>query len=190
MKQAYGAFLLGLLLAGCAAPPQLEPRPGGNPLRVDLSGQWALRGDFVRPLETEQTIRIPLPANSPVQSVRRSSSKRPRSKGSSVYLFLESGRDLKVSQTDYGLFFSFDRAIVEEYGFGENRLVNVGPIEAQRVAGWEGRSFVVETMDEKGNVLFESWALEEDENVLVRELRIIERDGEPAWSSRQVFDRE
>jgi hypothetical protein len=189
MKQTYAVFLLGLLLAACAAPPQLDPRPGGNPLRVDLSGQWMLRGAVARPAETEQTIRIPSAVNRSPQYSIRPERERSRRKGASVHIFLESGAGLKITQTDYGLFFSFDRAIVEEYAFGENRIVNIGPIEAQRVAGWEGRAFVIETMDEKGNVLFESWSLEDDGSVLVRELRIIEGD-ELAWSSRQVFDRE
>lgn len=189
MRQAHAQVMLGLLLAGCAAAPQLDPRPAGNPLQVDLSGQWVLQGGLDRPVETEQKIRIPPPTNRTMQAGARPLSKRSRSKGSSVYVFLESGRDLKITQTDYGLFFSFDRAIVEEYAFGENRVVNVGPIEAQRVAGWNGRHFVIETMDEKGNVLMESWTLGDEGNTLVRELRIVE-DGEPAWSSRQVFDRE
>jgi hypothetical protein len=158
-------------------------------MEVDLSGQWSLRGGVVRPVETEQTIRIPPSTSRNPGGVTQPVSRRSRSKGSSLHVFLESGKDLKVTQTNYGLFFSFDRAIVEEYAFGENRIVNIGPIQAQRVAGWEGRSFVVETMDKKGNVLFEAWTLEHDGKALVRELRITEGD-ELAWSSRQVFDRE
>ncbi len=68
-------------------------------------------------------------------------------------------------------------------------MVNVGPIEAQRVSGWEGRSFVVETMDADGNVLTESWSLDENGRVLVRNLAITV-DDQPGWWSRQVFDRE
>lgn len=189
MRPAYALMLFGLLLAACAAAPQLEPRPAGNPLQVDLSGQWALRGGLARSVETEQRIRIPPPTNRTVQSGARPVSKRSRSKGSSVHVFLESGKDLKVTQTDFGLFFSFDRAIVEEYAFGENRVVNIGPIVAQRVAGWDGASFIIETMDDKGNVLFESWSLEDHGDTLVRELRIIEGD-EATWTTRQEFDRQ
>lgn len=189
MRQAHVVFLVGLLLAGCAAAPQLEPRPAGNPMQVDLSGQWTLRGGVARSVDTEQKIRIPSSYSRMPSGAVRPVSKRSGSKGSSVHVFLESGKDLKVTQTAYGLFFSFDRAIVEEYAFGENRIVNIGPIQAQRVAGWAGPAFVVETMGEKGSVLVEAWTLEDDGTALVRELRIIEGD-EPVWSSRQVFDRE
>ena len=189
MRREYTVFLLGILLAGCAAAPQLDAKPAGNPNQIDLSGNWTLRGDVTRPVDSGQTIRIPPAISRTMPASGRTASKRSRSKDSSVHIFLESGKDLRVTQTPYGLFFSFDRAIVEEYAFGENRVVNIGPIEAQRVAGWEGSSFVVETMDEKGNVLVESWTLEDDGNVLIRELRISERE-EPVWSSRQVFDRE
>ena len=189
MKSVYAVFIVILSMAGCAAAPQLEPRPGGNPMQVDLSGQWALRGAEGPAVKTEQTLRIPPAARSKTQSSMRPDRKKTRSRDSSVHVFLESGSSLKVTQTDYGLFFSFDRAVVEEYNFGENRLVNVGPIEAQRVSGWEGRSFVIETMDAEGNVLTESWSLDEDGQVLVRDLAITE-DDQPGWWSRKVFDRE
>jgi hypothetical protein len=189
MKPVYAVFVPLLLMAGCAAAPQLEPRPGGNPMQVDLSGQWILRGGEGPAVTKEQTIRMPPSSSRRTQSGMRPDRGKPRSKDSSVHVFLESGSNLKVTQTDYGLFFSFDRAIVEEYNFGENRLVNVGPIEAQRVSGWDGRSFVVETMDAEGNVLTETWSLDEKGRVLVRDL-VITEDDQPGWWSRQVFDRE
>ena len=190
MNKLNAVIIAGLLLTGCTTMVPLEPRPGGNPLQVDLSGQWVLRAAEAPPVKNDRTIRIP-PAttNRSMQPVVRPSNDRPRSRASSVHIFLESGTSLKVTQTGYGLLFSFDRAIVEEYSFGENRMVNIGPIEAQRVAGWDGEAFVIETMDAKGNVLTESWSLAENGKVLVRDLAITER-GEPAWSSQQVFDQE
>jgi hypothetical protein len=105
-----------------------------------------------------------------------------------VHVFIEDGRALQITQTDHGLFVSFDRAVVEEYTFGENRIVSLGPIEAQRVSGWEGPVFVVETMDDRGATLTETWALVNDGRELVREVGIV--DGEKQlYSSRQVFDR-
>ena len=63
----------------------------------------------------------------------------------------------------------------------------VGPIEAQRVSGWEGPTLVVETMDDGGNVLRESWSLDGGD-VLVRDVVIVSGD-EETLSVRQVFDR-
>ena len=103
-------------------------------------------------------------------------------------MFLETGASLKISQTPDGLFISFDRAIVEEYRFGENRIVSVGPIEAQRVSGWEEMVFVVETLDDQGTLLTESWHLESDGAVLVRNILVSRGDDERS-SSRQRFDR-
>jgi len=189
MRQVYGAIAAGLFLSACAASPQLEPRPGGNPLQVDLSGQWVLRSGEAPPVMTEQTIRMPPTGNRSAPTGMRTAGGPSRSRGSSVHVFLETGSSLKVTQTDFGLFFSFDRAVVEEYNFGENRTVNVGPIQAQRVSGWDGASFVIETMDAKGNTLTETWSLDENGKVLVRQLGISKR-GEAGWSSQQVFDRE
>jgi hypothetical protein len=106
-----------------------------------------------------------------------------------LLLFLESGTSLKITQTLHGIFISFDRAIVEEFTFGENRIVSVGPIEAQRVSGWDANEFVAETMDEKGAVLAERWSLAESGTALVRTITVLEKD-ELVFSTTQIFDRE
>jgi hypothetical protein len=186
MKQVILATLLALAISACGSKPTLEPRAGGNPQQVDLSGRWVLRTGDELPVNHEQTIRMPKSSTRRQTEARRAQASR-RSRGLSVHLFLESGKVLKVSQTDYGLFFSFDRAVVEEYNFGENRIVSIGPIQAQRVSGWEGPSFVVQTMDEEGHVLTESWALQE--GTLTREVSIA-RGEDVSFSKRQVFDPE
>lgn len=106
----------------------------------------------------------------------------------SAQVFLEYGESLKISQTDFGIFISYDRSIVEEYTFGENRLVTIGPIEANRVSGWEANAFVVETLDDDGTILIESWHLENNDTVLVRNIRINKGEKEK-FALRQVFDR-
>ncbi len=103
-------------------------------------------------------------------------------------MFLETGKSLKISQTPDGMFISFDRAIVEEYTFGEKRIVSVGPIEAQRVSGWKELVFVVETLDEQGVLLTESWHVEADGAVLVRKISVTRGDNEQ-FATRQRFDR-
>ena len=174
-----------LAITACSSIPPLEPRRGGNPEQVDLSGDWVLRADDAPEVVHEKTIRVPEAASRRrIYQQRRQSSRR--STGPSVHLFLESGTVLNVTQTDFGLFFSFDRAIVEEYNFGEHRDVAIGPIEARRVSGWEGRQFVVDTMDKQGNVLTERWELDGD--TLVREITVSKGEN-VSLNRRQVFDR-
>jgi hypothetical protein len=186
MKGVIPVIILVLAISACGSRPTLEPRAAGNPQQADLSGRWVLRTGDELPVNHEQTIRIPKTSTRRQTETRRAQSER-RVRGLSVHLFLESGRVLKVSQTDYGLFFSFDRAVVEEYNFGENRGVSIGPISAQRVSGWEGESFVVETMDEEGHVLTERWQLAD--GTLTREISIARGD-DVSFSQRQVFDPE
>ena len=121
-------------------------------------------------------------------TTRRKSRRRSSRGSSSVHLFLETGKALKVTQTDYGFFVSVDRSVVEEFKFGENRIVSVGPIEAQRVSGWQGSAYIVETLDEEGAVLREEWRLDDSGNVLLRDISIVERNKE-TLSFRQEFDR-
>lgn len=182
-----------LLAAGCAGRPELPARSAANPVGIDLSGLWVLRGGDNKPTARmggrDQGIRVPPPSGA------RNSQQRPgrvakgdRSKNPSVHVFIENGSLLKITQTAHGLFISFDRAVVEEFTFGENRLVSLGPIEAQRVSGWEGPVLIVETMDDKGATLTETWTLGGEGSELVREIGIV--DGEKQlYLSTQVFDR-
>jgi len=151
-----------MLLMACGAKEALIGKPADVPAGVDLSGQWRLRD-----------------------------STRNTQRGTSellVHVFLETGDSIKVTQTPSGLFISFDRSVVEEYRFGEHRVVSVGEISAERVSGWEGRAYVIETLDSKGAKLTDSYRLDNDGDELKRRVSI--------WSSNanqlqleQVFDR-
>lgn len=174
-----------LILAACASAPSLVSKSAVVPAGIDLSGKWQIRErpGAVRVPELDGHERIVIPKG-------RSSHKRERHKrsGMSAQVFLEYGESLKISQTDFGIFISYDRSIVEEYTFGENRLVTIGPIEANRVSGWEANAFVVETLDDDGTILIESWHLENNDTVLVRNIRINKGEKEK-FALRQVFDR-
>jgi hypothetical protein len=177
-----------LVLSACASRPELVPESAIVPAGVDFSGRWQLRvepGSRALPGDdADQGVRIP-PANSRRATPRRSSRGTARV---AVSVFIENGKSLKISQTNAGLFISFDRAVVEEFTFGENRIVSVGPIEARRVSGWQGPKFVIQTLDDDGAILTETWQLEASGNVLVRELAIRKGD-KRKFSAKQLFDR-
>lgn len=187
-KNLLAVLLAGVVLAACASRPVLTPKSALVPAGVDFSGLWQLRA--------ESGLKPPLPRDSepqiliPPENRRRNTARRPskRTPGTVVHVFLETGESLKISQTRDGLFISFDRAVVEEYTFGENRVVSVGPIEAQRVSGWQERVFVVETLDEQGAILIESWHLDAGGDVLVRTISVA-KNNEEQYSSQQHFDR-
>ncbi|MDJ0749614.1 MAG: hypothetical protein QNJ11_09015 [Woeseiaceae bacterium] len=182
-----------LLIVGCSSTPPLESKSAANTGLVDLSGDWALRGGekASRPpvADGDQPIWIPKRTSQRQQQQRQPRQQRPRrSDATAVGVFLETGRAISITQTEHGLFISFDRAVVEEYTFGENRLVSVGPIEAQRVSGWEGNAFVVETLDEDGARLRESWSLMNGGEELVRRIAVTRGETEE-FSMEQLFDR-
>ncbi len=66
-------------------------------------------------------------------------------------------------------------------------MVNVGPIQAERVSGWENNAYVVETRDKEGTMLVESYRLL-DADTLVRSVQI-SGDSAVALDLEQVFDR-
>ncbi len=179
-----------LVLSGCGgSQPVLIPKSGVTPDGVNLSGQWIVRKDDAARRGRDQLSDEPGIQIGPIRESRNPGRiNRRRSSGSTAHVFLRYGYSLKLTQTPYSLFIAYDRSVVEEYTIGENGMVNVGPIEAMRVAGWENGAFVVETMDDQWNTLTERWSLE-SADVLVREIRLAKED-EVRFEVREVFDRE
>ena len=195
-------LLASLLVAGCGGAPEPKLIPGARsaPAEVDLSGFWQLRDaatdplrdfsqqGFIGPGSTERVVRL-------TREIRRNSQQRPQSSGrrdrrqaALAQVFLETGENVKVTQTVDGLFISYDRSVVEEYIFGEHRVATVGPVAAERASGWQGVSYVIETIDEDDVLLRERWALDGDGSVLVRDVEFIEKE-EVVYATTQVFDR-
>jgi hypothetical protein len=170
-------LMLCLALGGCATPEILEPKNAAVPPGLDLSGNWVMRE--IPPAERRRISEAIRKTDGvddrevygrPQQSRSRSRGGSRSFKGGLVYVFLETGTALKVTQTPHGLFISFDRSVVEEFRFGEVRIVSVGEIEAQRVTGWEGNQLVVETLDKNGMKLTERFQLLDGGNTLQRQI--------------------
>ncbi len=175
-----------MLLFACGSAPTLISKNAAVPAGVDLSGFWSVRDD-------PQARRMSAAGSGTEQLVpmtrKQQARRQERPVGASAQVFLEFGKSLKITQTYFGLFISYDRSVVEEYTYGENRLVSIGPIEAARVSGWEGRSFVVETLDDSGTTMYESWHLDDDGSVLIRDIRISKGEKD-SFVHQQVFDRQ
>ncbi len=194
-----GTLIVVIALAGCAAQREvLLAKSAAVPAGVDFSGRWHLRDDStdsVRQISKaersaaggEQKIVLP-PEGRSSRTNARIGSRGSGPDGTLVHVFLETGTVLKVTQTDYALFISFDRAVVEEYRFGELREVNVGPVKADRASGWQGDGYIIETLDQDGVKLVETYGLDEDGQALVRTIVIL-RGESRELDVRQVFDK-
>jgi hypothetical protein len=200
MRLSRALYLLAFCwLAACATREVLEIKSATVPAGIDFSGHWRLRTDT--PAERDQINTaiaraaggngdiIPLPPegarNQPTQA-------RPRpgkAGGGLVHVFLESGQHLKVTQTSHGIFISYDRSVVREFRFGENRTINVGEIVAQRVSGWVGDRYLVETLDRNGMKLTEELYLSADRQTLHRNISLRKAD-KSAVNLHQTFDRD
>ncbi|MCH7821316.1 MAG: hypothetical protein IIA07_04800 [Proteobacteria bacterium] len=179
-----------LAVAGCVAPESLMPKSAQVPAGIDLSGLWQLHDDSMDTVRRIDDAELAAAGGSVPISTRSSSRDRKsnRASGTLVHVFLETGKSLKITQTTAGLFISFDRAIVEEYRFGENREISVGPVIADRVSGWEGRSYAIETLASDGAKLVESYRLDNGGQLLLRSI-LIRHKNEIQLSVEQVFDR-
>ncbi len=194
------AFLFSLLcIGGCSTPEVLESKDGTVPVGIDLSGTWKIRADAAA---SQSQVRDAIRKTDGIKDDEyfRNSNRQPtgarggsgsrssRSKGGLVHVFLELGELLKVSQTAGGLFISFDRSVVEEFRFGENRIVSVGQVEAQRVTGWEGNTLVVDTLGRNNMKLTERFRLLENGSVLERTI-MLRSKAKDEESVVQVFDK-
>ena len=177
--------------AACGSSITLAERSAVAPTGMDLSGQWLLRRDNSD--SNEQIARAGSNAVDPepiVPGRSETSPRRPtRSRSGLVHVFLETGEALKITQTSHGLFISFDRAVVEEYRFGERREVNVGPVVAQRVSGWDGDSYVIQTLDKDRVILTERYRLLDEGDVLLRRVSI-EKGDKTQLDVQQLFGRQ
>jgi hypothetical protein len=174
-----------VLLAGCIAPEVLDPRDGTVPPGVDFSGDWRIRSNY---REDQRRLARAISRTDgiddreifePSQDMSSSrSSRRGRAKGGLVYVFLETGEFLRITQTEHALFISFDRSVVEEFRFGEYRMVTVGAAEAQRATGWEGDALIVDTLDRNRMKMTDRFELLEGGRFLQRTITLRSDDGE------------
>ena len=153
---------IAAVLGACASEPTLITRSDPVPAGLDLTGNW---------VQTE---------NSGVT--------QPGARETLVYAFYKSGRLIKLTQTDSGMFASFDRSVVEEYRFGENRVINIGEIQAERASGWAENGYVIETIDEDGALLIDTYRLRNEGESLRR--TVVLQDGSKLLMSLQLeYDR-
>lgn len=181
MSRIAGTLLFlsfAVAVAACAGsgPPRLDPVGDVIPAGVSLEGRWQLRAGAE---EAERLIR---------RSQYRSSGGKRGAEGPSVYVFLRTGSRLKITQTPYALFVSFDRSVVEEYRFREHRPVNVGPLQADRASGWVDGAYVIRTLDGEGALLEERYVPGASSEELVRTVSVVYRN-EEVLSLRQVYER-
>ncbi len=181
---SYALLIVLSTIAACAGKEVLQPLAHGSvaPDGVDFSGTWVIREH-----ESDGQRSINRAVSQVGGSKGRSSSKRKSTTGQ-VQVFLETGRLLKITQTADGFFVSIDRSIVEEFRFGENRMINVGEITAQRVSGWDGPVYMVQTLDEKGMMMIDRFWLGDSKDVLLREITFRGRNKNEA-TVMQYFDR-
>jgi hypothetical protein len=192
-------LVLAIGMAACATPEILEPKNRVTPEGVDLSGQWQLNIDEG---VGEKAVFQAIKEGSTERSVARVSRTRPGTSsrnetemiifgprtGAIVHAFLQTAERLKITQTPHSLFVSFSGSIVEEYTFGESRDIALGAVTAARASGWEGRGYVIETLDKDGRKLTERYYLGDDGNKLYREIVLREKNNKEK-SLLQVFNR-
>jgi hypothetical protein len=188
-RDGIAVLLFVLLVAACAPTEVLLVKSAAVPPGVDFSGQWRLRKESDQASETLEAAQREAGRGKEAGLLERAGKSRPaKSKSALVNVFLENGTSLKVTQTAYALFVSFDRSVVEEYRFGEHREVKVGPVAAQRASGWDGNAYLIETLDKNGNKLVDRYLLEDQGQTLMRQVSIYLR-GKLALSVVQKFDR-
>ena len=186
LRRCAALAVTAFLIAACAGEKEmLVPIRSSTPVGVDLSGRWTMQDDFD---EMQRRIERAIRQTDGIDErklLQRATSRqrrggRPSSRdvGGLVHVFLENAASLKITQTEDGLFIGFNRSIVEEYRFGEARMIRTGGAVAQRVSGWDGNDYVIETLDEDGMKLTERYELLDSASLLTREIVLRSKDAE------------
>ncbi|NOX70879.1 MAG: hypothetical protein GXP15_16990 [Gammaproteobacteria bacterium] len=188
--------LLSLVLSGCTAPELLLRKSHDAPSNETLPGQWIMLENIDNAKrDLDRAIRATNDVDEKKENRRFNSAQKkgdhaPRPVvGGLVHVFLKNGKMLKITRTETGLFISFDRSIVEEYHFGEARTISVGAVRAQRVSGWEGDQFVVETLDDERMKLTERYQVLDNGSRLRRQITFRSKQGEEV-TNVQTFRRD
>jgi len=165
------------------------------PSAETLSGRWIMLEDIdSAKRDLDRAIRATNDVDDKKESRRFNSAQKKGERtprpvvGGLVHVFLKNGKMLKITQTETGLFISFDRSIVEEYDFGEARTISVGAVKAQRVSGWEGDQFVIETLDQNRMKLTERYHLLSNGTRLRRQIVFRSKRGDEV-TNIQTFER-
>lgn len=196
MRHRLPLLLIAILLSACGPQEVLQSKSAAVPYGIDLSGRWTMRPESKKgqPGINEAINRTDGIDNKRLMqemiNAQRGGGRRSgKTRGGLVGVFLESGDALKITQTEHGLFISFDRSVVEEFRFGEYRPISVGQADAMRVSGWEGEDYVVETLGEKGMKLTDRYSLSTDRQGLTRHITLRGADLQEV-TIVQEFDRE
>jgi len=144
-----------LLLAGCSSGPRLPAPSRAYPDVIGFAGRWERINVEMRDSLKPRGIRLKVP-NTNSGAIRVERDDRP---GMNVRNFLEQGGSLRITELDSALLISFDRSVVEEYRYGEQRIINIGQIRAERTAGWQNDTLVISTIDDDDALLKERWRL-------------------------------
>ena len=183
-----------VFFGGCASKEILLPHSSVAPQGVDFSGTWHIneqesadRQSINRAVTQTDGVNDSSVGGRPNQGSGQRG-RASRNSGALVDVFLNTGDMLQIKQTPHGFFVSVDRSFVEEFRFGESRLISVGEIEVQRASGWDGPVYVVETLDKNGNKMTQRFWLSDDKKVLHREITFRGRKGETS-SVIQFFRR-
>jgi hypothetical protein len=199
MRPVLSSLLLTTVVLGCATPEVLPPRDGDAPDGVDFTGQWKMRPESTQgqprvaeAIDRTDGVDSKTIMREMLNRQRNAQRGRPGSgetRGGLVGIFLQTGNSLKITQTPHGLFISFDRAIVEEYRFGEYRPISVGQADAMRTSGWDGETYVIDTLGEKGMKLTDRYELSPDGERLIRHITLRSKEMEEV-TIVQEFDRQ
>jgi hypothetical protein len=157
-----GLLATTVILTACGGGPTLITRPDPVPAGLDLTGSWIQTGE--------------------------SGVSQPGARDTAVHVFYKSGKALKITQTEDGLFVSFDRSVVEEYRFGENRIISIGEINAERASGWAENGYVIETLDDDGALLIDTYRLRNEGESLRRTI-VLQKGSKQLLSLEAEFDR-
>ena len=93
-----------------------------------------------------------------------------------AHLFLRDANRIKITQTRYALYIDFNRSIVEEYKNNRIETIELGEIKVQRSSGWQNGYYLIDTLDDRGMKITETYSLVNQNKNLQRKIILRDKD--------------
>ena len=144
---------------------------------TNLGGSW----EYIAKLNGQQDLneainRIIGPNNK--RNIFSSSANQQNKRNSDyvAHLFLRDANRIKITQTRYALYIDFNRSIVEEYKNNRIETIELGEIKVQRSSGWQNGYYLIDTLDDRGMKITETYSLVNQNKNLQRKIILRDKD--------------
>jgi len=171
----YLTFLI--LLMSCSTNESLVNYNQNPEELINLEGSWEYTAKHDAQKDLDAVINRIIGKNSK-KNIFSSSANQKNNRNSDyvAHLFLRDAKRIKITQTRFAIYIDFNRSIVEEYKNNRVEIIELGEVKAQRSSGWQNDLYLIDTLDDRGMKITETYSLVNQDKNLQRQVIIRDKN--------------